>query len=110
MRSISLLSPMLFLGSLFILNGCDKDNDEGGKPTQPKVEQPKPEPKKEETAKAIKNEKHNEAAGDKKIPNNPERYGWNSWRGPTDDGISPETGLPDKIEADKAVWTFPISG
>jgi outer membrane protein assembly factor BamB len=36
--------------------------------------------------------------------------GWISWRGPGQNGASPETGLPDKIDAKKALWTADFPG
>lgn len=36
--------------------------------------------------------------------------GWLSWRGPNQNGTSPETGLPDKIEAKDALWTADFPG
>lgn len=36
--------------------------------------------------------------------------GWISWRGPAQNGTSPETGLPDKIDAKSALWTADFPG
>ena len=30
--------------------------------------------------------------------------GWLSWRGPEQTGVSRETGLPDKVSAEDALW------
>ena len=36
--------------------------------------------------------------------------GWLSWRGPDQNGTSPETGLPDKVDASKPLWTADFPG
>jgi outer membrane protein assembly factor BamB len=36
--------------------------------------------------------------------------GWLNWRGPTQEGTSPETGLPDKIDAKAPLWTADFPG
>lgn len=36
--------------------------------------------------------------------------GWLSWRGPEQSGVSRETGLPDKLKAEEALWMFPLPG
>src|SRR5215475_12802022 len=36
--------------------------------------------------------------------------GWLSWRGPEQSGISRETGLPDKVSADDALWVADFPG
>src|SRR5688572_5256187 len=36
--------------------------------------------------------------------------GWISWRGPAQNGTSPETGLPDKIDGKKPLWTADFPG
>lgn len=36
--------------------------------------------------------------------------GWFNWRGPAQNGTSPETGLPDKIDAAKPLWTADFPG
>lgn len=36
--------------------------------------------------------------------------GWLSWRGPTQDSISAETGLPIRLEAKSALWTAALPG
>ena len=36
--------------------------------------------------------------------------GWLSWRGPDQNGTSPETGLPDKVDAKKPLWTADFPG
>jgi outer membrane protein assembly factor BamB len=36
--------------------------------------------------------------------------GWFNWRGPTQEGTSPETGLPDKIDAKNPLWTADFPG
>ena len=36
--------------------------------------------------------------------------GWMSWRGPAQNGTSPETGLPDKIDGKKPLWTANFPG
>lgn len=36
--------------------------------------------------------------------------GWLSWRGPNQNGTSPETGLPDTIAADSPAWTYTVRG
>src|SRR5688572_11432410 len=36
--------------------------------------------------------------------------GWISWRGPAQNGTSPETGLPEKIDAKNALWTADFPG
>ena len=36
--------------------------------------------------------------------------GWLSWRGPNQNGTSPEVGLPEKIEASNALWTQDFPG
>ena len=36
--------------------------------------------------------------------------GWLSWRGPEQDGVSRETGLPDKVSADHALWMADFPG
>lgn len=36
--------------------------------------------------------------------------GWLDWRGPARDGTSPETGLPDKVDAKNALWTADLPG
>jgi outer membrane protein assembly factor BamB len=36
--------------------------------------------------------------------------GWLHWRGPLQNGTSPETGLPDKIDAAKPLWTADFPG
>ncbi|MEM9444545.1 MAG: PQQ-binding-like beta-propeller repeat protein [Verrucomicrobiota bacterium] len=36
--------------------------------------------------------------------------GWLSWRGPDQNGVSGETGLPDKIEESAALWKYAIQG
>lgn len=37
-------------------------------------------------------------------------HGWIDWRGPAQNGTSPETGLPDKIDAKSALWTADFRG
>src|SRR3954447_21944871 len=37
-------------------------------------------------------------------------HGWLNWRGPEQDGMSRETGLPDKIDAKDALWTADFPG
>ncbi len=37
-------------------------------------------------------------------------HGWLQWRGPTQDGVSPETGLPDKVDAAKPLWSIDLPG
>lgn len=36
--------------------------------------------------------------------------GWLNWRGPSQDGTSPETGLPDKVDANAPLWTADFPG
>ena len=36
--------------------------------------------------------------------------GWLSWRGPSQNGTSPETGLPDKVDAKAPLWTANFPG
>ncbi len=36
--------------------------------------------------------------------------GWFHWRGPAQNGTSPETGLPEKVDAAKALWTADFPG
>jgi len=36
--------------------------------------------------------------------------GWLDWRGPSRDGVSRETGLPDKVDVKHAVWTAAFPG
>lgn len=36
--------------------------------------------------------------------------GWLNWRGPEQNGRSRETGLPDKIQAEQAIWTADFPG
>ena len=36
--------------------------------------------------------------------------GWISWRGPAQNGTSPETGLPDKLDSKGALWTADFPG
>jgi outer membrane protein assembly factor BamB len=36
--------------------------------------------------------------------------GWPSWRGPAQNGTSPETGLPEKIDGKKPLWTADFPG
>ena len=36
--------------------------------------------------------------------------GWFNWRGPNQDGTSPETGLPDKLDAASPLWTADFPG
>lgn len=36
--------------------------------------------------------------------------GWLNWRGPRQDGTSLETGLPDKVTTDQALWTADFPG
>ncbi|MEO6755373.1 MAG: PQQ-binding-like beta-propeller repeat protein [Chthoniobacteraceae bacterium] len=36
--------------------------------------------------------------------------GWLMWRGPSQNGTSPETGLPDKVDAKAALWTADFPG
>lgn len=36
--------------------------------------------------------------------------GWLNWRGPDQNGTSPETGLPDKVDAKAALWTADLPG
>ena len=36
--------------------------------------------------------------------------GWLDWRGPAQNGVSQETGLPDKVEAKSALWTADFAG
>lgn len=36
--------------------------------------------------------------------------GWFHWRGPSQDGTSPETGLPDSVDASKPLWTAEFPG
>ncbi len=36
--------------------------------------------------------------------------GWFNWRGPAQNGSSPETGLPDKVDADKPLWVADFPG
>jgi outer membrane protein assembly factor BamB len=37
-------------------------------------------------------------------------HGWLSWRGPEQTGVSRETGLPDKVSADTALWMVDYPG
>src|SRR5213594_3438254 len=36
--------------------------------------------------------------------------GWLNWRGPQQNGASLETGLPDKIDANQALWSVDFPG
>ena len=36
--------------------------------------------------------------------------GWLDWRGPDQNGTSPETGLPDKVDASKPLWSADLPG
>ncbi len=36
--------------------------------------------------------------------------GWINWRGPSQDGTSPEIGLPEKLDAKKPLWTADFPG
>lgn len=36
--------------------------------------------------------------------------GWVNWRGPAQNGTSPETGLPEKVDAKQALWTADFPG
>src|SRR5580765_2827318 len=36
--------------------------------------------------------------------------GWLSWRGPEQSGVSRETGLPEKVSAQDALWTTDFPG
>lgn len=36
--------------------------------------------------------------------------GWINWRGPSQNGTSPETGLPEKVDAKKPLWTADFPG
>jgi outer membrane protein assembly factor BamB len=36
--------------------------------------------------------------------------GWLNWRGPDQEGVSKETGLPDKIDAKEALWSVDFPG
>src|SRR5690349_4701059 len=36
--------------------------------------------------------------------------GWFNWRGPNQDGTSPETGLPDKVDAKAPLWVVDFPG
>ena len=36
--------------------------------------------------------------------------GWLSWRGAEQAGVSHETGLPERVDADAPLWTAPLSG
>lgn len=36
--------------------------------------------------------------------------GWLAWRGPSQNGTSPETGLPDKVDAKAPLWTADFPG
>ncbi len=36
--------------------------------------------------------------------------GWLSWRGPNQNGTSNEKNLPDRIEANQALWTAELPG
>lgn len=36
--------------------------------------------------------------------------GWLNWRGPEQNGVSRETGLPDQLDAQKALWTADFPG
>ncbi|MEQ1850975.1 MAG: PQQ-binding-like beta-propeller repeat protein [Chthoniobacteraceae bacterium] len=36
--------------------------------------------------------------------------GWFNWRGPSQNGASPETGLPDKVDAKKPLWVADFPG
>ena len=36
--------------------------------------------------------------------------GWINWRGPNQNGTSPETGLPEKVDAKKPLWTADFPG
>ena len=36
--------------------------------------------------------------------------GWFNWRGPSQNGTSPETGLPDKVDAKSPLWTADFPG
>jgi outer membrane protein assembly factor BamB len=36
--------------------------------------------------------------------------GWINWRGPAQNGTSPETGLPDKLDGKKPLWTADFPG
>src|SRR5262245_16264121 len=38
------------------------------------------------------------------------KQGWFNWRGPAQNGTSPETGLPDKVDAAKPLWTADFPG
>src|SRR5207244_1273245 len=37
-------------------------------------------------------------------------HGWLNWRGPTQDGISRETGLPDTVDSAKPLWAIDLPG
>src|SRR5690348_11832099 len=37
-------------------------------------------------------------------------HGWLSWRGPEQTGVSRETGLPDKVSAQDALWVADFAG
>src|SRR5437016_1893038 len=37
-------------------------------------------------------------------------HGWLSWRGPEQSGVSRETGLPDKVSAQEALWVADFPG
>src|SRR5918993_6097793 len=36
--------------------------------------------------------------------------GWFNWRGPNQDGTSPETGLPEKVDASAPLWSADFPG
>jgi outer membrane protein assembly factor BamB len=38
------------------------------------------------------------------------RGGWFTWRGPHQSGVSDETGLPDKLAQNLALWSVPLAG
>jgi outer membrane protein assembly factor BamB len=50
------------------------------------------------------------AAASAKASNASVAQGWFNWRGPSQDGTSPETGLPDKIDAKAPLWTADFPG
>lgn len=49
-------------------------------------------------------------SGKAAVPAEKAVQGWLSWRGPDQNGTSPETGLPEKIDAKDALWTADFPG
>ena len=44
------------------------------------------------------------------VPASDKKAGWFHWRGPSQNGTSLETGLPDKVDAAKPLWTAAFPG